>query len=143
MKTVFKTRLLKLAEVLMHFKKETKTCTQNITSFDMHDWKCGTAACAAGTAMFHPWFNARGFKAKQRLAHGYQPLNTYKKANGWDEGWAAVESFFGLSTTDAEYIFTDFNYVVMGDVAPKHVAARIRKFVKYKEKQVASLKRAA
>jgi len=142
-------RLRKLAEVLENFETERHLLRTPVTvsHFDLGVWAghycderadrgCGFAACAIGTAMYHPWFQARGL--------GVYNNNPVYRDNDDDpddarpllEHWAAVEAFFDLSEDEATDLFSyDGYYDAMArngrnyDVRPADVAAKIRAFI--------------
>jgi len=91
-------------------------------------WKpaldCGTAACAIGLAMMHPWFNERGFHFNLHNIPAYTNENNLTYVQ-----WNAICEFFDIYLHEAEYLFSANNYGRhMGTYAEISVADRIRKF---------------
>jgi len=88
------------------FKKSVK--------FDLGTWvnvgSCGTAACAVGSYMIDPWFKKQGFVVADHtvecrvISHESYPV--YKGYGGW----SAVQSFFGIDYTIAQWLFTEQRY---------------------------------
>lgn len=138
MKAIYKKRLLKLAAFLDKLPRKKF----NFGSIVYSKPKCGTVGCAIGwTPKVFPslveWDSRRSPSAV--------------KACGSDNfGFAEVAmSLFGLSYKEANDLF-DPCFVgyqhwtqpvdrVDADATPKQVAASIRRFIKWKEKQEASL----
>lgn len=114
-------RLLKLADVLENFKAERENLIEPIQAFDLREWKCGTAACACGTAGLHPWFRDQGFTLRSGT-FGEPMFKTYRD-------FEAVEAFFEIDDDDSTHLFLDASYPE-GRRGPKSVAKRIRSFVK-------------
>jgi hypothetical protein len=97
--------------------------------------QCDAAACACGHAALMPEFNAQGFKL-------VVPVSGAKTAQPFFDGhvgWPAVQEFFGLKNSWAEYLFNPDQYEEEPGVevdgegvplpTPDVVAARIRTFV--------------
>jgi hypothetical protein len=133
-----KQRLLKLAEVLENFDTERKNLVVPVGAFDMGTWanglamngalhrreSCGTAACAMGTAMLHPWFRRRGLQVGMEHGPGF---GTSPYFDGWT-GFSAAEAFFGIDHYESNHLFDDSAYPRTRR-GPKSVAKRIRAFV--------------
>lgn len=144
-------RLLKTASVLMNLPKERKANPSLPTAFNISWWidnendeeelNCGTAACAVGHVMFHPWFKQRGLRpSESEYARGIVvPTFDNKKGGVKLESWDAVEAFYGITDDEADYLFsgTRYDYDYMSEISPKTVALRIRQFVKDKRKEMA------
>lgn len=92
------------------------------TTFDMNDWRCGTAACAIGWAATDEWFNSRGLTLDCGMT-GNPQFND-------KENWAAVAEFFKISVADATYLFSAYSYKRADDVKPGQVAKRIKKYIR-------------
>lgn len=127
-------RLTRLVDMLVRLRP-TKT-----RHFHLAEWetqkRCGTAACALGYAMVHPWFNARGF---HRVIS--ETGNAIPKFRG-ARGWFAAEQFFCASFGAAVALFDEDGYAPRQSGNPKAVAARIRAFLAALD-DVRSTKRAA
>jgi hypothetical protein len=96
--------------------------------------QCGAAACACGHAALMPEFQSQGLKLVVPVwgARHAQPFYEGR------EGWAAIENFFGLNDSWAQYLFNAESYddepdVMFDDgiplVTPDMVAKRIRALV--------------
>lgn len=130
-------------------------------AFDLHNWVdgdparvgCGTTACAIGHACLDPWFRSAGLvlaafrmqpeggwawdeSADALSAPGAVPKPIY----GFDVDMAAVRSFFGLTTAQANRLFLSVCYPDPGytetDQGPKRkphdprlVADRVRELL--------------
>lgn len=143
-------RLNKLAWLLDHYEEELPIVNHGIKSFDLGSWMktrnyyapvknipdgngtlCGTTACAVGTAMFHPWFNAQGLMP-DFIDGGAVPL--YDNQGYHYYGWGAVGIFFGIPQEDALYLFDEDAYEgTPGKHEPSVVVKRIREYVKLHE----------
>lgn len=103
----------------------------------MHE--CGTVACAVGWAGMLSVFHEEGFyldKSSAPVFYQGSHLTTFY-------GWEAVRAFFGLSTEEANLLFSPQGYGVEGyfletrrffagkppAIGPKKVAAQIKQFV--------------
>jgi len=105
-----KERLTKLAQHLLTVPPE---------KLKMHNWTCGTAACAVGHACAMPEFKAEGLA----LSHSNKyPVLTTIYASGWN----AVEAFFDISYEAAQYLFSHEHYFVQP--TPREVSERIAEF---------------
>ena len=84
---------------------------------------CGTTACAIGWACAMPEFK------KQGLEWGWaNPL--YTEENGdQTAGWKAVETFFDITPTEAQKMFSDVYYTSYEVITPTQVADRIEEFL--------------
>ena len=119
-----KRRLLILADYLdTVVKPET---------FDMGHWsdrksmnECGATGCAIGHATRIPEFSSEGFKLVRDLLnrHDYVPIYRGLRAQ------AAVETFFGLTSKEAEMLFMPWYYDSNERNDPACVARRIRGMV--------------
>lgn len=85
--------LIKLREIMLKMAP---------AELNMREWYCGSAACAAGTAMMHPWFNERGFIPTK----SGNPKPWFQGA----QSWTAVDLFFGLTRRQTDYIFYAESY---------------------------------
>ena len=79
------------------------------SKFDMYGFvevhKCGTSACAAGSAGLDPWFRSQGFKSVK--SH----QNVEYRVNGFTyTGFGATEEFFGITDRDAGRLFDPAEY---------------------------------
>jgi hypothetical protein len=113
-------RLLKLADILDDFENQKP---EGVERFDMESWHCGTAACAAGTAALHPWFNGQGlYMGASVWSPGRIP-----RYNGYIN-FTALENFFEISEADAAWLFDPMEYdnPYLTPVHPWDVATRIR-----------------
>lgn len=130
MQQFHKNRLLRLADKLTGEGVYRVAGPVPAHKFDMADWfsryrgsaeviglddfnprKCKTAACAVGWAISDPWFASKGLRI------GY-----YDSAD-----------FFGISSSDSEYLFSPTNYFNIVSPNPVTVAKRIRNFVRMNE----------
>jgi hypothetical protein len=66
-----------------------------VARFDIHDWACGTTACAIGHACFVTEFMADGLFMDFRPVDGVV-YDGPEPAFGNLKGWEAVEEFFDL-----------------------------------------------
>lgn len=121
--------LLKLAELMDTTPPE---------KLDLRHWACGTTACVIGHAMYNPWFNERGFYAQKSVLTRYPApayIDPLESDDGWPTppavGWGAVYEFFGLTQTQADYLFLESTYAA--SVTPSVVAARLREFASAKD----------
>lgn len=117
-----KERLLKLAEKLDSVPPD---------SFGMYHWysngcstSCGFKACAAGWAATIPEFAEAGFV----IEYSTKGLSCGPRFNQY-EGFAAVQSFFGIDSSAADYLFGSYDPNENSD-EPWYVANKIREFVK-------------
>lgn len=67
--------------------------------------ECGTTACACGYAALDPWFRAQGFgiNSDRQLVYRHPERLTQL-------GWDAVYTFFNLSRSVANYLFSSECY---------------------------------
>lgn len=125
---MIKSRLLTLADHLDRVSERHMHGQRIARKFDMNTWyrrtECGTAACAIGEATHIPRFRKLGLRLKPRLTCDrlYPALRKLR-------GWAAVQSFFGISFEVARYLFWGDSYPGYPSVGPALVAARIREYV--------------
>lgn len=82
---------------------------------DLND-SCGTVCCAMGYIALQPKYNRLGLTVESSFVH----CPKY----GSSSGWHAVSEFFGISQTEAVYLFSAEKYE--GKVTAADVAARIR-----------------
>jgi hypothetical protein len=135
-----KTYLRKLASVLRNWDEEVKTLRKprgmpRVERFDMRFWcgtgfvvNCGSAACAMGTAMLHPWFIERGLKAKVKVkSPSYSTRYAVPSFDG-KEDFAAAARFFGITEDQADWLFAATSYM-RGQVTELMVADRIDAFI--------------
>jgi hypothetical protein len=146
-------RLLKLAEVLENFSKERKKLSVPVEYFDLDSFgyiplaaarnkkvkelKCGSSACALGTAALHPWFISKGLRwvsaysaIDDGLDNEVTPIDVeFQGYSNFD----AAQKFFGITKNQAEYLFDPGNYP-RSHKSPRYVASRIRSLVKKIEK---------
>lgn len=126
-----KRRLLKLADLL-----ESDADNPSGVRFDLETWastegpvptiNCGTQACAIGLAMLSPEFNLEGL----HFGDGY--LTQFSPHFEGERGFDAVETFFGLSDKEANFLFVYAHYdknLRAGRDSELAVAKRIRDFV--------------
>jgi hypothetical protein len=86
---------------------------------------CQTAGCACGWAATLPSFRRRGL-ALVKLPDAYMPRIYFDGLTDFD----AVQKFFGLKNSEAEFLFSGGKYIQELDkITPSIVARRIRKFV--------------
>jgi|GEM_PF-5166409 len=146
-------RLLKLAEVLEEFSKERKKLSIPVKNFDLSSFgyvpveaiankkvkelKCGSSACALGTAALHPWFISKGLKWSSAYKYDEEELR-FKCITGVTpidvefQGYVnfdAATMFFGITKNQADYLFDPANYP-HSHRSPRYVASRIRSLVK-------------
>jgi len=86
--------------------------------FNIVSWR----KCAIGWATKVPEFVKLGFYMDENnpitpVYHSY-------------ENWKAVQKFFGLSESEANYLFSMYKYNYSPYVSPIFVARRIKKFIK-------------
>jgi hypothetical protein len=89
-------------------------------SFQILSWHCGTSACAVGHACLDPAFQEQGLELDR--------LNSAPVFDG-KEGWEAVERFFGLTHTQATYLFYFEAYDSGSAATADEVADRIESFL--------------
>lgn len=102
------------------------------TAFNLEVWasedktgKWGSAACAIGSAMYHPAFNKLGLRAcKTDLESARFPI--YKSFIYWE----AVERFFGIGYSSARYLFNALEYDTQERTTAWQVSRRIKKYIK-------------
>lgn len=91
--------------------------------FNMDHWKCGTAACALGSACLHKPFSDKGLKVHANSV-------TYKHYEDYEAG----EEFFGITSQESDWLFNPERYRtskggffvdIQRSVKPKHVARRV------------------
>lgn len=82
--------------------------------------KCGTVACAVGSACLYKPFNDLGLELSFEA-----PL--YKDQRGWH----AVHDFFKIGDKESQFLFSQKHYLISGfcHVNAKDVANRIEKFI--------------
>lgn len=143
-------RLLKLADKL-------ETVPPN--EFDLGFWfmpdnrnkkDCGATACAFGWACSIPSFKRAGLTRDVKAHEGngvvFSPTSQaelrdcrlevnatgcqYMSASDKCKDFCAASLFFGISSKDVDYLFTDDEYDRGNKTTPKQVAKRIRKFVR-------------
>ena len=87
--------------------------------FNLHDWHCGTSACAVGHACLNPVFMDQGLEL------------TYWGAPRFDarSSWDAVTHFFEIDREAAGHLFSDDAYKTGGNTEPAAVADRIESFL--------------
>lgn len=122
---MIKCRLLLLAERLDKIAaRPPKTRT-----FEMGLWLrrvkgCNTAACAVGEATLMPAFRKLGLTVnRDNVTRCMQPVYRGRTS------WPAVRRFFGIDADTSHSLFTSSAYA-FGEVTPRMVAARIRRYVK-------------
>lgn len=127
---MIKSRLERLAK-RMDFRAKQIQRNKPTISFSLSTWgfkrhkplprKCGTQACAVGDATQMREFRKLGLRTTQ-------PYVLVPKFRN-EEGWGAVEKFFGLNYVQARMLF-DSNYYDFHELNnPAAVAARIREFI--------------
>jgi len=138
-----KVRLRKLASVLENYATEKKKLVVPLDRFDMDHWfrhdytepkqrGCGTAACAVGFAMLHPWFQKQGLVPTNDVT--LEPsaddacLNAAPKFEGTI--YRAIEDFFDIDEEAKRHLFMPGSYEGLWVVRPLTVARRIREYVK-------------
>lgn len=127
MKAIYRKRLERLAQLLENWSVEKKLLVappkgKPVTEFDLGKWKCGTAACALGSAALLPEFNEAG------LILDSTEVPAYNEETAEDAG----AEFFGLSGRQAEYLFTPWTYPRGSYTTPKTVAKRVREILEGK-----------
>ena len=101
------------------------------TTFDMDTFatvhKCGTAACAAGSAGLDSWFRSRGFKTVKSLGDISFRINkkTYY-------GISAAAEFFGIQYFESRELFDPYNYK-KGSVSEQDVLNKLDKLIAAKK----------
>lgn len=122
MKAIYRKRLERLAQLLENWSVEKKFLVapegrEKVNKFDIEIWKCGTAACALGSACMLPEFNKAGLKLDGAALPAYK---------GYSESVAGAE-FFGLDYDEACLLFMPWNY--KDNPTPKTVAKRVREIL--------------
>ena len=87
--------------------------------FRLHDWHCGTSACAVGHACLNPWFNEQGLTLNEYGGPDFK--------GGF--GWNAVEEFFGVNQLESRRLFYEGEYADGSETQPAEVADRIESFL--------------
>ncbi len=103
--------------------------------FNMHCWivpkkrgnvRCGTAACALGSAGCYPPFREMGLKS---ISGRNAIVGTVRY--GEDINFTAAEKFFGIGCAASRFLFSPTCYAIEPD--PKEVARRVDGIIeKYK-----------
>lgn len=115
-------RLLRLADILDSVPKDR---------FDIKRWRssCGTVECAIGHAANDDYFKELGLTLDSppeyptgAYSEGFTPRFKEKR------GINAVADLFGITPSDAEYLFVGESYDTP-EVDPSDVAQRIRLYV--------------
>lgn len=123
-------RLLRLADFLEKEVSEDR--------FDLSTWGngdlslCGTTACACGWATRIPEFAEAGFVLKsfeRRLSDG-EKLISYDICFDGHESFDAASAFFGLPDYEDSYHLFYVGRYLPGERTAKHVATRIREYVR-------------
>jgi hypothetical protein len=125
--------LLKLADILDNLDTErTRLVMPELppVEFDMRQWHCGTAACAIGYAMYHPYFNALGLHASD---NSWAPVPHYQQSEDSFaySGFGAIQELFGIRYYDADRLFSAYvyeGYDEEGIYKPSLVAWALREF---------------
>jgi len=138
-----KVRLRKLASVLENYATEKKKLVVPLDRFDLSAWfehsytepgakGCGTAACAVGFAMLHPWFQKQGLKPSTDVTRQPQtPDDFFDSGPATDTGyygWGAADAFFDVPDEASSWLFSSASYT--RSPRPATVAKRIREYVK-------------
>lgn len=79
--------------------------------FDLGTWaKCGTVGCAVGWAAQDPWHRRRGLTLV--LDYGLDPgdVKRYAPQYRGEDGWCAVEEYYGMGHTHVLYLFHSDHY---------------------------------
>lgn len=143
MKTIYKKRLLKLAEHLERGKLEHKKFDFAAINVDKDDNilvvnGCGFAGCAIGecpAAFPRQWhWSAGGAMLRARSGSSLRGANT-------EIGFASAEQFFGLNDLESAHLFAPQCQITSsyggrelgGGASAKSVAKNIRAFIKRKE----------
>jgi hypothetical protein len=113
---------VKLVWLLENFETEKYNLVSKVREFDIGGWTCGTAACAAGAAMLHPWFRERGFTSDDNDSPRYAYGKTDRQKIAWEE------SFFGLEIDESGLFYGD-TYDAE-EVTPQMVADRMKEVLK-------------
>lgn len=95
----------------------TDAFSQGYADMKVIPHNCGMVACACGYAGLDDWFRSQGFETNK---DGNIQFDGYKC-------WDAVEQFFDLDWTQADYLFSDEHYEDATD--PLLVAERIIQFL--------------
>lgn len=112
--------------------------------FDMHEWRCGTAACAVGWAAQDSQFNAEGLVLQQGdtvfTSDGSYilcfPALVGPEADGYFEpqqGFDAVNAFFGLNMHQSMRLFLRASYD--RPASPMDVIARINDLITWQRRE--------
>lgn len=118
---MIKIRLSILADALERLvKRPRKKLTFSLNKWFNRDRECGTVCCAVGLGTTLPELRKRGLI---RSRYGGPAFRDYM-------GWAAAQSFFGISYHQALYLFSVGAYAPTAEATgPEQVAARIRRFI--------------
>ena len=119
-------RLLKLAD---HLEDGIAAADFFMPVWHM-ETECGAVACAFGHACSIPSFR----KAGLRLLRLHEDSSHFVPAYMGLTGTEAAELFFGIDSESAHYLF-DPLYYKRRPIRPRHVARRIRTFVKALERE--------
>lgn len=133
-------RLLKLADLL-----EADASNERGVKFDLGTWArkldrrsfpkhlkkldCNTSACAVGLACLSGVFKEEGL---HWVSLASEDENNIIPLFGIEEGFSAVQYFFGLTYRQSEWLFLDHEYPTeerQGQRGERAVAKRIRDFV--------------
>ena len=133
-----KKRLLKLADLLIEDARNKKGI-----KFDMGTWgraqeddvmSCGTTACAMGLAAISEKFKRAGLVYKNRNGAIIIGIKSKSGRITWG-GFTAAQRLFGITESEADWLFTDSDYEEYhGAPLEREVARRIRRVVAGKEK---------
>ena len=94
--------------------------------------KCGTAACALGSACLYPPFRKMG------LRYDADQIPYFRN----HREFAAGAVFFGISEDEAKWLFMSARYGIQPDaIFPRMVARRIKHLIKLYEKDTDALDR--
>lgn len=116
--------LRRLASLLENFNEERKKLVQPVKKFDMNTWHCGSAACALGSAMLHPYFRKRGLTDSPDT---WNDDSSEPKFDGATD-FGAGAKFFDITIDESYYLFDSFEYDAHNP-RPQTVAKRIRELV--------------
>ena len=103
---------------------------KGLDQFDLKEWTCDSAACAIGFIGSTEAANAEGFTLAPIGSR--VPLKPKRLEPVFEgrTGWAAVEEYYGLNNTEAEFIF---NFGIPAARTPSDVAGRIRDLMRLKQ----------
>lgn len=118
-------RISRLSKLVKHLE------TIPDRNFRIDKWWCKSVGCALGHACTMPEFNRLGLTVKLSL---FTDTIIPFDSNTECDGYHAAQSFFGLTSSESQFLFSSLYYNV--DVSKKVVIDRFKKFIKDKKKGI-------